>query len=170
MGKLRLKDWVQFSEILASVGVIVSLVFVAISIERGNSLTSAEISDDTYDALRVAQVLVLQDRTLLALTQKDLVELGGLDGTEKALYQEWVALYVDEWERLYSRQRDGLIQSENMEGWNEYFRQWFRRHVSPEIWFAIRWRHTTEGFRELLDAELVRAGQLDGYESESDSP
>jgi len=154
MAKFGLRDWAQIAEITASVGVIISLVFVAVSIERSNSLTSAEMSDDTYVALRVARELALQDRELLVLTQLDKEDLRHLDGIGLALYKEWVILHLDEWERLYAREQDGVIQSKNLEGWYEYFRIWFKRHVPPEIWNEIRWRHTTDGFKESLDAEM----------------
>ena len=154
MGKLTLRDWAQLAEIAASVGVIVSLVFVALSIERNTSLASAQISDSTYDALRSARELLLQDPALLAMTLMEREELTNLDELEKARYREWVVLHLDEWERLYSRKRDGLIRSENLEAWDEYFRQWFMRYVTPDIWNEIRWRATSEGFRDLLDAEM----------------
>lgn len=170
MEKLTLRDWAQVADIFASVGVVISLIFVATSIERSNSLTSAGISDDTYDALRAARELALQDRALLALTQKTLDELEALDGDDRALYREWVILYVDEWERLYSRERDGLIRRENMVGWNDYFRHWFRRHVSPDIWTDIRWRSTSKGFRELLDEEMALATRPEGHGPEAESP
>lgn len=154
MPRLRLRDWSQIAEVAASIGVIISLIFVAVSIERNNSLMSSEMSDVTYAALRSATELVIQDRELLALTRLDKEELRDLDGISLALYQEWITFHLDEWERLYSRERDGIIQSKNMEGWNEYFRLWCKRHVTREIWSDIRWRHTTEGFRDLVDAEL----------------
>ena len=154
MSKMKLGDWAQIAEISASVGVIISLIFVAVSIERNNSLISAEMSDSTYVALRAATELVLQDRELLALTRMERMDLQELDGTSLALYEEWVTIYLDEWERLYSRYRDGVIQSRNFEGWNEYFRLWFMRHVTREMWNDIRWRITTDGFGDILDAAM----------------
>lgn len=154
MSKLKLQDWSDIAEVAASIGVIISLIFVAVSIERNNSLMSSEMSDVTYSALRSATELVLQDRELLALTQLEKEELSNLHGISLALYREWVTFHLDEWERLYSRERDGIIQSKNMEGWNEYFRLWLKRHVTKEIWNDLQWRHTTEGFRELVDTEL----------------
>ena len=153
MPKLKLKDWSQIAELAASIGVIVSLILVAISIERNNSLMSSQVSDETYAALRTARELILQDPKLLELTQLEEEGLRNLDGSNLALYKEWVTFHLDEWERLYSRERDGIIQSKNMEGWNEYFKLWFKKHVSREMWNDLRWRHTTEGFREFVDAE-----------------
>ena len=154
MAKLTIRDWAQVAEILASVGVIVSLIFVALSINRSNVLTSGEVSDQTYQALREARQLVIQDRSLLALTVKAKEGLGSLDEIEHALYLEWVILHTDEWERLYAREYDGLIRFENFVGWDDYFRLWFERHVTREVWNSIRWRHTSEGFAELRDAEI----------------
>ena len=156
MNKPTLRDWAQIAEIIASLGVIISLVFVASSIERSNSLISAEISDDTYDALRSAQELTLQDPKLLALTELSQQEIDDLEGTDRALYREWVGLHLDQWERLYSRSRDGLISEENSWGWEAYFRLWFARQVTRDLWNELRWRHTTVGFREMLDAELAQ--------------
>lgn len=117
ISKPTLMDWAQIAEIMTSVGIIVSLVFVATTIESNNSLLSAEISDRTFDALRSVDELVLQDRTLLALTQKTKEELKNLDQTERVLYQEWVILNLDQWDRLYSRERDELITRNNLEAW-----------------------------------------------------
>ena len=165
MGKATLRDWAQLAEIAASVGVIVSLVFVALSIERNSSIANAQVSDSAYDSLRSARELLIQDRTLLALTLKSQEELASLDELDKAHYQEWVILNLDEWERLHSRNRAGLIREENLEAWDEYFRRWFARYVTPEIWSNIRWRSTTEGFRDLLDAEMQMRVQASDLES-----
>lgn len=151
---MNLRDWTQVAEIAASVGVIVSLVFVAMSIERNNLLISAEMSDDTYVALRAARELVLQDQNLLELTQIQKEELDELEGIELARYREWVIFHLDEWERLYAREQDGVIQGKNLEGWYEYFGNWFNKRVTRNLWNEIRWRHTTDGFRELLDTEM----------------
>ena len=152
MGKLTLRDWAQVAEILASVGVIVSLIVVALSINRSNVLNSEENSNQTYQALREVRQLVVQDRTLLALTLKEKEDLGSLDEIEQALYREWVILHIDEWERLYNRALTS-IQRENFQGWDAYFRLWFEKHVTREIWNNIRWRHSG-GFMELRDAEI----------------
>jgi hypothetical protein len=153
--KLSLGDWTQFAEIAGTIGVIVSLLFVAHSIDENTRRASAQISDGTYDALRVATVLTIEHPRLLSLTMTPRVELDGLQGDDRALYKEWLTLHLDEWERLYARQQNELISRENLAGWNDYFSMWFERQVTPDIWREIRWRHTTGEFREIRDRQVA---------------
>ncbi len=154
MSKIKLRDWTQIAEIAGTLGVIISLFFVVHSVNENTKQVSSRISDDSFVALREVRMLAISDPHLLALTVAEKTEIGNFTDIELARYKEWLILHLDEWERLESRRRNGLIEPDNMDGWEEYFRMWFERRVTPEIWEDIKWRHTSGNFRAKRDAEV----------------
>jgi len=139
--KPGLKEWGTLAEIVGTIAVVVSLLLVLHSLNLNNALISAQVSDNTYDALREAELFRLGNRELLAITSKPSVDLGSLSATEQELYVSWVYLYLDEWERLVSRADDQLIAPGNLDDWQFYFENWSDRYVTQAVWDRIGWRY-----------------------------
>ena len=49
MRKLELSDWASLAEIVASFGVVISLIFVAISLERNTAVMQASNDNFIYE-------------------------------------------------------------------------------------------------------------------------
>jgi len=154
--RLKLPDWAALAEIAGTVAVVISLLFVAHSLERNTAMVSAQVSDDTYDALREIEMFRLGSPELVALTSEDPPSFETLDAGQRELYVSWIALYLDEWERIYSRQEDGLIQPQNLDDWHAYFAAWADRQVSAEIWADIRWRYTAGSVGKHMERRFDR--------------
>lgn len=155
MRKLSLPEWAALAEIAGTVAVVVSLLMVAHNLDRNNSMVSAQISDNTYDALREAELFRLGSTDLLAITSNLPVAWNDLTRNEQELYRSWVYLYLDEWDRLFSRQDDGLILSENLDDWHVYFNVWAEKHVTPDVWEVIRWRYQTGRVGQIMANRLA---------------
>jgi hypothetical protein len=149
--RLKLPDWAALAEIAGTVAVVISLLFVAHNLERNTATISAQVSDDTYDALREIEGIRLASPELLALTGTGPPAFSALDAGQRELYVSWIALYLDEWERIYSRRDDGLIQPQNLDDWHAYFENWAERYVTPEVWADIRWRYAIGSVGEYME-------------------
>ena len=141
--RLKLLDWAALAEIAGTVAVVISLLFVAHNLQRNTATISAQVSDDTYNALREIEMFRLASPELVALTSKNPPSFETLAADQRELYVSWIALYLDEWERIYSREDDGLIRPQNLDDWHAYFADWADRYVTAEIWADIRWRYKT---------------------------
>jgi hypothetical protein len=139
MRKFGLSEWASIAEIAGMLGVIASLVFVAISLERNTLAVSGQTADQIYDASRTLDLVLLQDPELLALSNRGHAEWETLTQREREWYLQFVGMNIDLWEQMLARQSAGLITSETMRGWSAYFSEFVRRQVSQEMWEEINW-------------------------------
>lgn len=154
MRKLSLSDWASVAEIAGAIAVVISLVFVVLSVERNTAAITSQVGDASYEAVRELNLLLLNNQELFDITRKATAGLGSLDETELEKYKIWVHAYIDMWERFYDWDASGVI-VDNYGGWHEYFSEWTRRHVSRELWDDIKWQFTNPGFNEQVEAALA---------------
>jgi hypothetical protein len=154
MRKLGLSGWASLAEIAGTVAVVISLLFVAFSVERNTAAVSGQNADDMYDAIRTIDLTVLSNPDLMMVTIRGSVDIDSLSELETEQYKSWVGLYLDIWQRLYFREKDGLIQSDTVIGWHEYFTAWAKRNLPRSLWETIRWQWATSGFGGLVDEAL----------------
>lgn len=152
MPKIDLKEWAAIAEIIGTIAVIVSLLFVAQSLDRNTAAISATSTAEITDALREVELSVLNNPALLNVVVKGRDEPDSLSDLEREQYTRYVGMYIDEWEKIDSRERLGLIQPVNLEGWHPYFESWLIRHVSPEMWEEIRWNYGDSNIAGRVDA------------------
>jgi hypothetical protein len=120
MSKLKLSDWASIAEIVGMIGVIISLLFVAASLERNTLTVSGQTADQIYESMRNIDLVVLQDPELLALTKRGHDDWESLSQAQRDRYAQWVGMYLEIYEQIVSRQREGLVLPETMVGWQEY--------------------------------------------------
>ena len=155
MRKLNLSDWASVAEIAGTVAVVISLLFVAFSLERNTTAVSGQTTDDLARELSQIDLIVLTNPELMMVTIKGRVDPDGLSELEREQYKNWAMMYLDVWERMHHREKEGLIQPQTIEGWNEYFAEWAKRNLTREIWKEIRWNWPTSDFGDLVDAALA---------------
>ena len=139
MSKLKLSDWASIAEIVGMVGVIISLALVAASLERNTLTVSGQTADQIYESMRNIDLAALQDPELLALTERGYDEWESLSRAERDRYAHWVGMYLEIFEQIVSRQREGLVQPETMIGWQEYYSDFAKRHINEGVWAEISW-------------------------------
>jgi len=139
MSKLKLSDWASVAEIVGMIGVIISLLFVAASLERNTLTVSGQTADQIYEAMRNIDLVVLQDPELQALTERGYDDWETLSQAERDRYAQWVGMYLDIYEQLLSRQAQGLVQPETMFGWQDYYSEFAKRKINEGVWAEISW-------------------------------
>lgn len=150
MRKLSLSDWASISEVIGMIGVIISLVFVVMSLDRNTRATTALVGDETFETIRETNLALLNNPELFDITLRAVDEPATLSPSERHKYELWMHVNLDIWERQHGWETSGLIDSQDL-GWDDYFEDWFRRHMSAETWQAIRWRYTEPIFRAKVD-------------------
>jgi hypothetical protein len=139
MSKLKLSDWASIAEIVGMIGVIISLLFVAASLERNTLTVSGQTADQIYESMRNIDLVVLQDPELLALTKRGHDDWESLSQAQRDRYAQWVGMYLEIYEQIVSRQREGLVLPETMVGWQEYYSDFAKRHINEGVWAEISW-------------------------------
>ena len=155
MRKLTLSEWASVAEITGAIAVVISLVFVVISLERNTAAITSQVGDTSYEAVRELNLLLINNPELFDITMKATVSLDALDEAELEKYKIWIHAYIDLWERFYDWEASGVI-DEDYGGWHEYFSEWTGRHVTKELWDDIKWQFTNPDFNGHVESALSR--------------
>jgi hypothetical protein len=137
MRKLNLTEWAAASEIIGTLAVVLSLLFVAYSIDRNR--TELRLTNDTYlyeigDAM-MADAAKDPDLAIFYAKRK-----WGLEFTERELAQTFWFEYRDlnQWEQAYFWHQDGLFSNRQWSGWDRAFSTNFAESFPREWWVAVR--------------------------------
>jgi hypothetical protein len=137
MRKLNLTEWAAVSEIIGTVAIITSLIFVAYSVNQNTVVMQASNDDFIYE-LQYART-------------RDIVSSPGMASIyvkhrqgEELTAEEQERLYWDKmqelstWEIAFNRHRDGLFSTQTWEGWDNYFEVALTSRLSEESWVEAR--------------------------------
>ena len=95
MKKLGLSEWASVAEIAGMIGVIISLIFVAVSLQRNTLAVSGQTADQIYQASRSLDLVVLENPDLLVLSERGRADWEELSDTERLWYLQWVGMNID---------------------------------------------------------------------------
>ena len=140
MTKLALRDWASVAEIVGTVAIVISLLFVAYSVNH-NSAVLQSLNDNLlyeYDAQAISDVVT--DPSMAAI----LVKLDNgeqLTAIERERFQQFMYRYLNMWELAHDRYVDGLFPEEKWLGWNATLADVITqgpRRLPGEEWNAIK--------------------------------
>jgi hypothetical protein len=147
MKNISLKDWAAVAEIVGTAGIIISLLFVAHSINRNTELVQSAHSTLMYELSAVAADEQVADGDYAIFSAKRSYGLEFQDKNEaKFLYG--LTRYLTHWELLISRHDDGLVDDDVYLEWNEYYGYMIARDMDIEWWDAVK----VDYAQELVDA------------------
>jgi hypothetical protein len=133
MNKRPLSDWASLAEIIASIAVVISLLFVGIQVRDNTAEVQSSQSNGLYEAIRDIDLTLLSNPYLMDAVNK------GLNGRRSEMSDEeifYFRFYLGQlftvWEQAYFRANDGSISNEYYQGWEETFSVYLRGGVSPD--------------------------------------
>ena len=120
MGKL-VKNWdlarvVAVTEIGASIGVMVSVIYLAIQIHGGNQQLQAQSYHDTLEMLHKPLELIVQDQSLADMVVRAEADPEALSAGEWQRYSDLQLLRFDAYEHAYYAHEGGEIREELWNG------------------------------------------------------
>ena len=137
MKKLSLKEWAAVAEIAGTAGIIVSLLFVAHSINRNTELVQSAHSTLIYELSASAVDEQIEDGDYAIFSAKRSYGLEFQDENEaKTLYS--LTRFLTHWELLITRHSEGLVNDDDYLSWGEYYRYMIARDMDIEWWDAIK--------------------------------
>lgn len=156
MRKLSLLEWAALAEIVGTAAVVVSLLIVSASVERNTAVATIQTSDDLYEAVRELNLNLIDNPDLLRITMRATSDPGSLTPEDREIYRTWLHVNLDLWQRTRDWAASDLVYEQELQGWDDYFGEWTRRHMTPDQWNDIRWRFADPEFRDYVEALLVR--------------
>ena len=156
MRKLTLMEWAAVAEIIATVAVIISLVFVAQSINHNSAIMQSNNDSFLYELqhARIREFFTMPGTASIYMKRRHGEEL---TAEEREIYFWDKALELSIWEIAFSRFRDGQFSNKQWQSWNAYFSQAFTTEMySQQSWQEVR-NYFPEDFRAHVDG--VYAGK-----------
>lgn len=150
MEKIQLKQVASILEIVASIAVIISLVFIVQSINQNTQAIQSSNDNFLYE-LQSQRLNSITGNPELADAMMKFDSGEELSKREQLIYRLWSMQGLNMWEMAFSRFQSGLLPEQQWSSWNG---MWFRSFPAwfPEEWW-IDFRHEYgEAFRAHVDA------------------
>lgn len=150
MGKPDLTTWAAISEIVASIGVIVSLLFLAYSI-RENTVVTQSTNDNFLYELEMARGREISGNPSLATAYTKFARGEVLSDVEETQLL-WDNLHQQSaWEIAFVRHRDGVYSEERWKAWDHSFQATLVERFPKQRWEEVsHWYQ--DDFRGHVDA------------------
>ena len=138
------------AEIVGAVGVIASLIYLAIQIRQSTKVSRAEMTKDLYLASRTA-IMDIASNESLAKISADIRQFESEDLMRRNMfYQSFFRLY----ELQYNLRSQGLLDEHIARSYTLIIRMWARTIYFAEYWARHRGEFN-ESFAEYVDEQIA---------------
>lgn len=148
MSKRTLREWAAVAEIAGTIAVIVSLLFVAYSIQQNTEQLRLHNSNYLYEQQNSAlDTLISQPLLLEAIVKND--EGAQLSATERLLLSTFASQSVNRWEMAFWWHQRGQMSDIDWKDWDQFFRISVATGLRQEDWVEMRSLYSEEFVRHL---------------------
>ena len=121
MKKYGLSEWAQIAEVLGVIGVIVSLLFVAYSVNQNTEALQGSNGNILFERHAELQSAIVNDPSLAEIVVKLSGESPELTPVASIRWERYQLNMLDIWAMAFNRYRQDLIGAEQWNAWDEYF-------------------------------------------------
>ncbi len=150
MKKLTLTEWAAVGELIATVGVVISLLFVAYSINRNTEVNQASTENLIFEQHAQLANLIMADPSLAKILAKMRTDDQDLDQVEAVRWEKYYMNMLDIWAMAYMRHGDDLLSDQQWHAWDSYFTELFTNggeKLSRQRWEQLGYGYD-QGFHE----------------------
>ena len=130
------KKWAAIAEVVGTIAVVISLIFVGISIRQNTAVVQADQQNLLY---------VLTDNWLSdQVSHPELYDIGfrakdrqALTEIERARYSSQVYRNLNVWENAYFKYKNGLLTEDQYGAWHNANIKWIKCCVPKWVWEEI---------------------------------
>ena len=143
MRKLTLGEWVDVAELVAAVGVIVSLLLLVYSLERNTAALQGGTENVLFESHTALSSRLVDDPSLVEIQLK--VHRGEtLSALETIRWNTYQGLVLDVWAMAWQRHHEDLLAERHWRNWDVYFTDLFGN--SDLRLSEKRWEELVDGF------------------------
>jgi hypothetical protein len=157
--RLDLTGWAAIAEVIGTVGIVVSLIFVAYSINTNTDEVRASQTNVIFDTARHIDLSVASDSEWARIVVQGRSHKGHLSEVDQYRYDIYLVAVMDLWDQLLVRVQDGLMSEGMIVDWEIYFGEWVERHMTDSDWQRVEWQYLGDirtKVEAALSAELPR--------------
>jgi hypothetical protein len=159
MRKLDLTEWAALGELVATVAVVASLVFLVFSINQNTAALQGNNDNSIFEQHGELMSHFIADPSMAEILNKKRSGDTPLSPVEAIRWEKYETSLLDIWVMAYTRHRAGLLAEEHWEPWNDYFVEVFTygdEKLSRERWIELQFGYEVP-FWEHVDAALFGA-------------
>ena len=149
-------DLGQTIGILANIGVIAGIFFLAVEIRQNNEALGVQARMERQAARRAIMTRAV-DNSQLARAMRKAQQGETLTADEEFVLEQEMLFRIVNWEIVFRDVQDGLLSEDDMtlEGWRNAYHQGFPG--MPAVWARVKNVGVPSDFAEFVDAEVVPA-------------
>ena len=150
MARIDVKLAAAIAEVVASIAVVISLLFVVYSVDQNTDALQAANDNVIYElqSQRVRDVSNSDELASIILKYRAGEELSP---TEELRYRLWTVLELQMWELAYIRFKKGLLPAEQWNAWNDGWAVSMPLNFPEEWWVQDRYQYNVD-FAAHVDA------------------
>lgn len=154
MRKLTLKEWAALGEVVATIAVVVSLLFVAYTIGQNTAALQGASDNILFERHAELANQFTSDPSLAEILLKMRTDDPQLSEIEAIRWEKYLFNMLDIWALAYMRHEADLLSDRQWQAWNTYFIELFTHgaeRLSKQRWDGLRqgfdagfWAHVDE--------------------------
>ena len=159
MRKLDLTEWAALGELVGTVAVVASLVFLVISINQNTAALQGTNDNSLFEQHGELMSHFIADPSMAAILAKKRSGDAPLSAVEAIRWEKYETSLLDIWVMAFTRHQAGLLADDHWQPWNDYFAEIFANgdeKLTRERWVELRYGYEP-AFWEHVDAVLFGA-------------
>jgi hypothetical protein len=154
MNHERLQSYAAMAEVFGAFAIVFSLIYAGYELRRSSGMSSLEVDVILYEREREHNAVLFESREMAELVILADEAADELIGADRLRYLEYQHDFLDSWEIAFTYHRDGILNDESWEGWNEWYVRELRER--PRFaWEENRHNFTPGPFMDHVDASLT---------------
>jgi len=152
MKKGKLQWLVSVTQILSSLAVLISIIYLVTEYNRSGLLNQRNIENKVYERVMTLNQLLIEHPELAEIVVKAQANSDSLTTTETIRYLAYEHIFYDTWETLWVGHKDGLIEDDVWKDWNDWFL--LKAKEKPAISLEENRDNLTTEFFEFIKKDL----------------
>ena len=136
---MTLEQWAAVAEIVGAVAVVISLLFVAHSINRNTAMLEAKAESDFLEAWRNTVQIPFFTNERLAEIQLKVHTGEQLTPVEAKMWENSLRALFDTWSQYYGAHDQGMASERKWKAWNAAILTLWERERMGEFWDEMGW-------------------------------
>ena len=122
MKKGRLQWLVSVTQILSSLAVLISIIYLVTEYNRSVLVNEKTIENLVYGRFMRLDELIIENSDMAEIILKASANSDSLSSSEIFRYAAYEHIFYDSWETLWVGHRDGLVGDKTWKEWDEWFK------------------------------------------------
>lgn len=158
MRRLTLTEWAAMAEVIGTVAIVISLMFVAYTIQQNTNALQGQTENILFERHADLADQFSADPTMAEILLKMRSESPQLNDVEAVRWEKYQLNMLDIWALAYTRHSSGLLSQTQWETWDIYFTELFSaggERISKDYWKQHRygwdagfWKHVSQALFE----------------------